>query len=139
LDVVLRVGRPDDIGEVLAVWWTAEAHPSATDDAQGVQTLLDRDSQALLVAELGGRVVGTIIVGWDGWRGNLYRLAVVPDHRRHGIGRALVRAAESHLRTHGMRRCSAIVLSDDTPAVEFWCALGYEPQPEVGRYTRTFS
>jgi ribosomal protein S18 acetylase RimI-like enzyme len=36
--------------------------------------------------------VGTLVAAWDGWRGNMYRLAVLPEHRRAGIGRELVDA-----------------------------------------------
>ncbi len=60
--------------------------------------LLERDPSALLVAELGDQLVGSVIAGWDGWRGHLYRLAVHPDRSREGVGRALLVAAESRLR-----------------------------------------
>jgi len=139
IQVAIRACRTDDIDAVLELWRVAGSPESTGSDYDGVTTLLRRDPEALLVAEIAGRIVGTIIGGWDGWRANLYRIAVLPDQRRRSIGRALVRTAESRLRTRGMRRCSAIVLVDNTEAVEFWRALGYEPQPEVGRYVRTFA
>jgi hypothetical protein len=43
-----------------------------------VERLLEDGDGALLVAEADGRVVGAIVAGWDGWRGNMYRLAVLP-------------------------------------------------------------
>ena len=49
-----------------------------------------RDPDALILAVDGDRIVGTVIAGWDGWRCHLYRLAVAPDRRRAGIGRALI-------------------------------------------------
>jgi ribosomal protein S18 acetylase RimI-like enzyme len=58
---------------------------------------------ALLVAVAGGGVVGTVIAGWDGWRGNIYRLAVHPNHRRRGTGRALAAAADDVLAALGAR------------------------------------
>ncbi len=39
------------------------------------------------------RVVGTLIVGWDGWRCHLYRLAVDRTVRRSGIAGTLVAEA----------------------------------------------
>jgi ribosomal protein S18 acetylase RimI-like enzyme len=41
------------------------------------------------VAEGDGEIVGALIAAWDGWRGNMYRLAVREGHRREGIGLAL--------------------------------------------------
>jgi GNAT superfamily N-acetyltransferase len=79
-------------------------HDGATD----VRGLLLRDSHALVVAaDDGGRVVGTLIVGWDGWRGNLYRMAVATASRRQGIAAALVAEAERRLTDAGCRRISA--------------------------------
>ena len=42
-----------------------------------------------------------MIVGWDGWRGSMYRIAVLPARRREGIGRALVAEGERRLRAWG--------------------------------------
>jgi len=73
---------------VLAVWRAAEVVPSVSDDAGSLRRLLDTSDDALLIAEVDGRVVGTLIAAWDGWRGNLYRLAVLPSWRRRGIARS---------------------------------------------------
>ena len=88
------------------------------------------------MAEVGGRMVGTVIAGWDGWRGNLYRLAVLPTARRQGIALHLVAEAEHRLAAKGARRVSALVMSEHDPAVALWLAAGYHPDPRVGRFVR---
>ena len=72
-------GRADEVDEVLAVWRAAGSPPSVTDSAEHVLAAIVRDGTWLLVAEEDGRIVGTLIAAWDGWRGNLYRLAVLPE------------------------------------------------------------
>jgi ribosomal protein S18 acetylase RimI-like enzyme len=88
------------------------------------------------VAEEDGAIVGTVIAAFDGWRGNFYRLAVAPDRRREGIASALVRAGEERLRAVGARRATALVAHEEEHAGAFWIALGYPPDPEIGRHVR---
>jgi ribosomal protein S18 acetylase RimI-like enzyme len=131
----LRTATPDDIAEILAFWHEA-AEPTSTDSANALAGLLRRDPGALHVAEVGGRIVGTVIAGWDGWRGSIYRLAVAPDHRRRGLGRALLRAGEDHLAALGARRSHAIVVGTDARAVAFWAATDWEHQSEQLRFAK---
>ena len=111
--------------------------PSVSDDPASLERLLATSEDALLVAEADGRVVGTIIAGWDGWRANFYRLAVLPSARRRGIALQLVNEAERRLAAKGARRLSAIVMSEHDPAVALWLAAGYTHDTRVGRYVRT--
>lgn len=99
--------------------------------------LLEHDEGCLLVAERTGRVVGSLVAAWDGWRGILYRLAVAPDHRGHRASPVtFVRAGERHLRAPGARRVSALVAREDAAAVGLWAACGYRADVRVGRFTR---
>jgi ribosomal protein S18 acetylase RimI-like enzyme/mannose-6-phosphate isomerase-like protein (cupin superfamily) len=137
---VIRPARLADIDEVLALWTAAyDSGPARqADDRESVGRLIDGRAGAgcLLVAEEAGRVVGTVILGWDGWRGNVYRLAVAPARRRLGIARRLVAAAEAQLRARGSRKVSALVARDDPVAVAVWSAAGYDEEPLTGRFVR---
>jgi ribosomal protein S18 acetylase RimI-like enzyme len=134
--VVLRTGAAADVDAVLRLWTDAGAHRTTTDDAGSLGALVARDPDALIVAETGGRIVGTLIAGWDGWRGNMYRLAVLPDVRRRGIATALVAEGERRLRAMGCRRVSALVVDVDAHAVDFWTDVDYVQYP-MQRYVRT--
>jgi ribosomal protein S18 acetylase RimI-like enzyme len=105
------------------------------DDEPAIARLLDSDPEALLVAEDRGVIVGTLVATWDGWRGNMYRLAVAPARRRRGIARALVRRGEERLRGKGARRITALVASDDV-AASVWRGLGYSHDETVARFVR---
>jgi ribosomal protein S18 acetylase RimI-like enzyme len=98
--------------------------------------LLERDPEALLVAERNGEVVGALIAAWDGWRANMYRLAVRSEQRRQGIARALVRAGEESLHRRGAARVTALVAFEDDAAGGFWEAVGYPRDHEIGRRVR---
>jgi ribosomal protein S18 acetylase RimI-like enzyme len=61
--VRVRTTTADDIDAVLELWLRAEAEPSVSDDVAGLTRLLEHDPEALLVAESGGRIVGSLIAG----------------------------------------------------------------------------
>jgi ribosomal protein S18 acetylase RimI-like enzyme len=134
--VTLRSGLPDDAHAILDVWREADAEPTATDEPERLRHLMVANAQALIVADDGGRLVGTVIAGWDGWRGGIYRLAVIPDHRRRGLGRQLVEEAVRRLRAAGAARMSAIVVDDDEGALAFWTAMGWQRQTARARFVK---
>ena len=137
--ISVRAATTDDIPDVLALWSVATTEPSATDDVDGIAALLDVDPESLLLAvDDDGAIVGTVNASWDGWRGAMYRLAVLPSHRRRGIATTLVESGEQRLRGKGARRFHLIVVSDEEPARAFWTAAGYERQQHRLRFVKTF-
>ena len=122
---------------MLDLWAQARSeHASTSDRLDDVERLVGDSPAALLVAERDGEVVGALIAAWDGWRGNMYRLAVRDSHRREGIGLALTRAGEDYLRQCGVRRVTALVAFDDEDAGGFWESAGYPQDHEIGRRVR---
>ena len=77
---VVRPGRPHETGAVLELWRRAEATPTPTDTADALARLFGEPQAVLIVAENDERIAGSVIAGWDGWRGNIYRLVVAPEH-----------------------------------------------------------
>jgi ribosomal protein S18 acetylase RimI-like enzyme len=121
----------------LSLWEEAlSEHASTPDRLDVVERLVDDSPAALLVAEKDEKIVGALIAAWDGWRGNMYRLAVRDGHRRQGIGLALTRAGEEYLRRCGAHRVTALVAHDDGIARGFWDSAGYPLDPEIGRRVR---
>jgi ribosomal protein S18 acetylase RimI-like enzyme len=136
-DTTVRRCGLGDIDAVLHLWSLARSqHASTPDRREDIEGLVLGGTAAVLVAEADEGVVGVIIAGWDGWRGNMYRLAVHPDYRRRGIGLRLTRAAERYFRDQGVGRVTALVAFDDEDAGSFWDAAGYPKDREIGRRVR---
>jgi ribosomal protein S18 acetylase RimI-like enzyme len=87
------------------------------------------------VATVADAVVGTVMAGYDGHRGWIYSLAVDRAHRRNGIGRGLVRAAEAALAARGCLKVNLQVVAGNEDSVAFYATLGYavEPRTSMGR------
>jgi ribosomal protein S18 acetylase RimI-like enzyme len=133
----IRDGRTEDAGAILDLWLRADATPSVTDTAEAVRRAIAHPAAWVLLAEADGQVVGSIIGAFDGWRGNIYRLAVDPAYRRRGVARALVAAVEQRLRETGGQRITALVEHDHAAPVAFWPAAGYERDRRIVRYVRS--
>ena len=150
LDVTIRSCTEAECGPVLDLWRRAKVTPSVTDTLAGLTRLVRDGGALLLVAEAGGNapgkpgtaprtLVGTVIAAWDGWRGNIHRLAVAPEFRRFGIARLLVGEAERRLAARGAVRVNAWVEEDHAGALAFWRAMkkeGYQVHPHLRRYTK---
>jgi ribosomal protein S18 acetylase RimI-like enzyme len=135
--VSIRKCRAEDVPAILQFWQEAEATPSVTDTAQALTRAIAANSARALVAEMDARLVGTIIGTFDGWRGNIYRMAVHPDYRRRGIGRALVAEIDQWLIEQGATRVTALVEKDHDWATRFWIAVGYGVDHRIARHVRT--
>ncbi len=122
---------------VLDLWKQERSgHASTADRLADVERLVSDSPAALLIAERDGEIVGALIAAWDGWRGNMYRLAVRADSRRRGIGLALTRAGEDYLHRCGARRVTALVAFEDEGAASFWDEAGYPRDEQIGRRVR---
>ncbi len=131
----MRAATEADIPDVLALWQDS-AEPTSTDSREAVAVLLARDPGALIVAESDGEIVGSVVAAWDGWRGSVYRLAVAEEHRRAGLGRALLLEAELRLAQLGAQRLHAIVMGANSGAVRFWEASDWQHHEGASRYTK---
>ncbi|MEX2105617.1 MAG: GNAT family N-acetyltransferase [Solirubrobacterales bacterium] len=116
--------------------WSVARSPAATapDDVPAVERLLAHDPDALLIAHFDGLIVGTAVAAWDGWRGHIYRLVVLPDDRLRGVGRRLVASGHERLRALGATRVNAAVSDDEPGPIAFWEAIGYRRDPGMSRF-----
>ena len=135
-EIILRRCLAVDIESVLELWQAAEASTSLTDTSQDLLRTINSGASSVILAQSGGSIVGSIIASFDGWRGNIYRLAVHPDHRRRGIARRLVSEAEVWLKNQGARRVGAVVEQDHPWATGFWDATEFVLEPLDLRYIR---
>lgn len=138
--VSVRDARPDEVDAVLDLWDLAYETTTRRSVQQDIPALLSHGPMArLLLAEIEERIVGGVIVTFDGWRGNMYRLAVRPDHQRCGIAQRLVTDAHTWLRDLGCRRITALVEGDHDYATSFWESVGYVHDEGMWRYSKDFN
>lgn len=123
-----------DYATVLALWHasTPGVKVGRSDTPAELAKKLARDPDLFLVAEdEAGKIIGSVIGGYDGRRGWVYHLAVAPDQRGRGLGRALMTELETRLRVKGCLRYYLLVTPDNLDIIEFYNRLGWEIMPNT--------
>jgi ribosomal protein S18 acetylase RimI-like enzyme len=105
-----------------------------SDEPEEILKKLQRDPDLFLVAEVDGRLVGTVIGGFDGRRGLIYHLAVEADMRQRGIGELLMNEVERRLKEKGCLRCYLLVTVDNEHAMRFYEKRGWSRMDTVYVY-----
>jgi ribosomal protein S18 acetylase RimI-like enzyme len=126
--ISIREFTLDDYDTVYALWQNAGPGMGiGRSDTRGeVAKKLQRDPDLFLVAEDGGKVIGTVIGGYDGRRGLVYHLAVDRAYRKRGIGKMLMDEVERRMIAKGCLRAYLLVMRDNEDVIEFYCHLGWE-------------
>ena len=132
-----RRAIPDDAELILQFWEESGASMGPTDEVEQVRRVVNNPAAVLLLAVAGNGIVGSLLGTFDGWRGNMYRLVVDPNHRRQGIGRELVRQVEQVFAEWGVRRITVLIEVDRPWAVKFWTAVGYPRDDHIVRHVGT--
>lgn len=135
---LIEAASAEDAAAVVALW-RACGLTRPWNDADADFALAARDpASAVLVARGVQGIEGSVMVGFDGHRGWVYYLAVAPEARRVGLGRALMAAAEDWLRARGAPKIQLMVREDNDAALGFYERLGLERQKVVtlGRFLK---
>lgn len=121
----VREFRMRDYDQVRRVWVESGLEIRPGDSRGEVKRKISRDRELFLVAEEEGAVVGTAMGAWDGRRGWIYHLGVLPSHQRRGVASRMVREVERRMRAKGVPKVNAIVYDDNTASLSLFRGLGY--------------
>lgn len=117
-----------NLKSVLDLWSRAGdgLQVSGSDHPDELRKKLERDPDLFLVVQQDGKLIGTVLGGFDGRRGMIYHLAVDPDFRRLGVGRALMDELELRLAAKGCLKYYLLVTNNNPGAQAFYERLGCE-------------
>lgn len=128
----IRAYRAGDEAQVVRLWDTVfPDNPAWNVPADDIRRKLEVQRSLFLVGEVDGVIVGTVMAGFDGHRGWIHRLAVLPELRRQGMARALMADAEQRLRAIGCTKVNLQVRSTNAGVVTFYEKIGYGVEDRV--------
>jgi ribosomal protein S18 acetylase RimI-like enzyme len=136
--IVLREYRPEEYDALIRLWEEAglECKPAGRDRRDRIDQELTRRNAIFVIAESGGRMVGSLLGTHDGRKGWINRLAVTPEFRGLGVGRMLVEEVEKRLSEAGIEITACLIEQWNSESMEFFERLGYEKHRNVFYFTK---
>ncbi len=127
----LRPYAAADEAAVVELWERCELTRTWNDPRKDIQRKLTTQPELFLVGEAGGKIIGTVMAGYDGHRGWVNYLAVAPEHRTKGYGRLLMHHVEERLVAMGCPKLNLQVRATNQAVLEFYRKLGYSVEERV--------
>lgn len=125
-EVAIRSYSTNDFNDVKMLWQAVFANNERWRAPEfAIPAKMTVQPHLFLVAADGDRVIGTVMAGYDGVRGWVHAVAVLPACQGRGIGSALLREAESRLAALGCPKINLQVLPSNSAVVEFYRQLGF--------------
>lgn len=118
---------PEDVAAARWLWENSApgVHLGRSDEPEEIARKLQRDPELFLVAESDGKLIGTVIGGYDGRRGLIYHLTVHPDYRGRGVGSALMDEVERRLAKLGCLKSYLLVMPGAEEVHAFYQKRGW--------------
>lgn len=133
----IRAFQESDRDEVVSLWVSCELVTTNNDPNGDIDRKMSIQPELLLVGELDGTVVATVVAGYDGHRGWINYLATSKVHRRKGFGREMMKHAEALLAARGCPKINLQIRGDNAVVRGFYESLGYLVEDRISMGKRT--
>ena len=127
----IRPYQESDQDAVVALWQQCELVKPWNDPVKDIHRKLCIQRDLFLVGSTDGRLVATVMVGFEGHRGWVNYLAVSADCRQQGLGRLLMDEAEARLREIGCPKINLQIRRSNADVVAFYRSIGYSEDDVV--------
>ncbi len=121
----IRAFEAADEADVVGLWHACDLVVPWNDPVKDIRRKLRVQRDLFLVGLLNGRLVATVMSGYEGHRGWINYLAVAPEHRRQGLGWRMMDAAEVRLRELGCPKINLQVRRSNAQAATFYRSIGF--------------
>jgi ribosomal protein S18 acetylase RimI-like enzyme len=137
-DVTIRELRPEDYDALITLWEAAGLpyKPKGRDSREAIEHQLQLPTAIYRVAELDGKIVGSVLGTHDGRKGWINRVAVHPDYRHRGIARRLVEAVEQRCLERGIEIFAALIEDWNDVSMRVFERLGYQKHEDIFYYSK---
>ena len=132
----IRKFQESDKATLTALWQAVfPDDPPHNEPSLVIEAKLAVDDLIFIAEEEDGEMIGACMAGYDGHRGWLYAVAVSPDQRRNGTGKALVLFAIQALKDLGCKKVNLQIRPTNTEVANFYKSLGFSTEDRLSMGT----
>ena len=118
--------------QVIELWLKCKLVVPSNNPRRDIERKLEVDRDLFLVGRIQGKIVATVMGGYEGHRGWINYLAVDPEYRNNGYGRLIMRAVEKRIRAKGCPKINLQVRNSNDTVIKFYKSLGYADDHVIG-------
>lgn len=122
----IRLFRQTDTTAVVKLWQVCGLTRPWNNPQLDIERKCALNDNGFVVMEEDGSIIGSVMFGYDGHRGNVYYLAIHPDYQRQRLGHQLMAYVEKQLSVQDCPKINLMVRSDNQQVMAFYQSLGYE-------------
>ena len=127
----IRKFQEKDRGSLIELWQKVfPDDPPHNEPSIVIEAKLAVDD-LIFLAENNNEIIGACMAGYDGHRGWLYAVAVLPEHRRSGTGTQLVKHAMQALKELGCVKVNLQIRSTNSEVASFYESLGFASEDRL--------
>ena len=121
----IRPYQASDESAVIDLWHRCNLVVPQNDPQHDIEMKRKVQPGLFFVGTIRGRIVATVMAGYDGHRGWIYYLAVDPDYRRQQFGRRMMAQVVSALKKRGCPKINLQVRTSNQAVTSFYERLGF--------------
>jgi ribosomal protein S18 acetylase RimI-like enzyme len=121
----IRKYKSKDKTELIQLWASCNLVSPKNNPEKDIDRKLKNESGWIFIGEEDGKIVASAMVGYEGHRGWINYLAVLPAFQMKGFGRQLVEKAENELWKIGCPKINLQIRNGNTSVIKFYERLGF--------------
>ncbi len=138
-NLLIRPYHPDDENDVIKLWDKCHLITRKNNPVRDIARKLMVNPEWFLIGAIEGKLVASCMVGYEGHRGWINYLAVLPAYRHRGIATLLIREAEKVLRAAGCSKINLQIRETNTDVIRFYKSIGFTKDPVLSMGKRLTS
>ena len=118
--------QPSYATDLINLWKECNMVAPNSNPQRDIYTKLSFQPNMLYVGLIDGKLVASVMIGYEGHRGWINFLVVKPEFQRKGIGRRMMGFAEEVLVQLGCPKIKLQVITSNKSAIAFYDIIGFE-------------